>query len=374
MKAQPHPAQQRRLATLARYGILDTPRERDFDEIVQLASEICEAPISVVNLIDEHRQWFKAEVGLGTRETPLATSICSHVILEADYVEIHDTLKDSRTKDNELCLAKDGLRFYAGCLLKPDNGLPLGTLCVLDTKPRTLTDFQKRALSILARRVMRELDLRLALRDQDVLRNEMDHRVKNSLQTVASYVRVYQGQMKKGEIDASDVLDAVARRIEAVSALHAALHKSDDGREVELDDYLGQLVDYLKDSVPNNVTIRLAAIAASVESQTANAVGMIVSEFVANSVKHGFRDRAEGRVLIQMTTDADGLHIECRDNGVGVNSVSGSQVSDGERPSRNSGLGTRLVASAASQIGAKLTRTSDESGYQLRLTLPVSAN
>jgi GAF domain-containing protein len=102
MKAEPHPQQHNRLTTLRQYDILDTPRERDFDDIVALASEICGTPIAVINLIDEHRQWFKAEVGLGVRETPLETSICSHVILEDDFVEIEDTLVDDRTADNEL--------------------------------------------------------------------------------------------------------------------------------------------------------------------------------------------------------------------------------------------------------------------------------
>jgi two-component sensor histidine kinase len=371
MKAQPHPSQKLRLATLRQYEILDTPREKDFDEIVQLASEICETPISVINLIDEHRQWFKAETGLGTRETPLATSICSHVILESDYVEIPDTLSDPRTADNELCQAQDGLRFYAGYLLKPENGLPLGTLCVLDTKPRQLTDFQKRSLAVLARRVMRELDLRRALRDQAVLRNEMDHRVKNSLQTVASFVRVYHGQLKKGEMEASTVLDAVARRIEAMSALHAALHRSSDGRQVELGGYIEELVDYLRDSVPERVTIDVEIVPVSILSSTAGSIGMIISEFVANSVKHGFPDGRKGLVEVSLTTDADGVHIHCRDNGVGAKSGEPGPAAECERPSRGSGLGTRLVASAASQIGATLKRSSDENGYKLQLTVPT---
>ena len=84
--------QDERLASLRSYGILDTEREADFDDIVGLASQLCGTPISVVNLIDQDRQWFKAEVGLGVRETPIESSICAHAILEADFVEIPDTL------------------------------------------------------------------------------------------------------------------------------------------------------------------------------------------------------------------------------------------------------------------------------------------
>ncbi len=103
LRATPHPQQDQRLRTLYNYEILDTPREEEFDEIVELAAEICDAPISVINLIDKDRQWFKAEVGLGARETPLETSLCSHAILEEPFVEIPDTLKDPRMADNPRC-------------------------------------------------------------------------------------------------------------------------------------------------------------------------------------------------------------------------------------------------------------------------------
>ena len=139
MEASIRPRQEERLSVLRSYGVLDTPREADFDEIVALASAICETPISVVNIRDAERQWFKAEVGLGVRETPLESSLCSHPILESDFQDVPDTLDDARMCDNPLRLADDGLRFYAGALLMTSGGLPIGTLCVLDTKPRRLT-------------------------------------------------------------------------------------------------------------------------------------------------------------------------------------------------------------------------------------------
>lgn len=114
MKPDLHPQEAARLTELRRYGILATEREREFDDLVEIASEICEVPVSVVNFIDEGRQWFKAEVGLGVRSTPLDTSLCGHVILQGDFVEIHDTLNDSRMADNPLCTSEPGFRFYAG--------------------------------------------------------------------------------------------------------------------------------------------------------------------------------------------------------------------------------------------------------------------
>jgi PAS domain S-box-containing protein len=155
-------AEARRLAALARYRILDTPREADFDDIAELASEICGTPIALVNLIADGRQWFKAEVGLGVRETPLETSFCGHAILEEDFMLVPDAARDPRFERNPLVTGAPGLRFYAGALLKTDDGFPIGTLCVLDHRPRTLTEQQIRALKRLARQVMSQLEQRRA--------------------------------------------------------------------------------------------------------------------------------------------------------------------------------------------------------------------
>ncbi len=169
MKAAPHPDQAHRLAALRELDILDTETEAEYDEIAGLVAAICDAPVGVVNLIDADRQWFKAETGLGVRSTPLDTSLCSHVILQGGYVEIPDTLEDARMSDNPLCLGDAGFRFYAGAVLTSEEGLPVGTLCVLDTKPRQLTAFQRQAVETLGRQVMRLFDLRLALKRQELL-------------------------------------------------------------------------------------------------------------------------------------------------------------------------------------------------------------
>ncbi|KSB90603.1 hypothetical protein AS593_21740 [Caulobacter vibrioides] len=161
--ADPSEREARRLVALRRYDILDTPREPAFDEIAALAAEICGTPIAVVNLIDEHRQFFKAEVGLGVRETPLETSFCAKAILEDDFLLVPDATRDHRFDGNPLVTGEPHLRFYAGALLKTAEGLPIGTLCVLDTAPKELSPLQQRTLQVLARQVMSQLDLRLSL-------------------------------------------------------------------------------------------------------------------------------------------------------------------------------------------------------------------
>jgi PAS domain S-box-containing protein len=158
-----------RLAALESYAILDTPPERAFDEVVQLAAQICAAPIAVVNLIAEQRQFFKAEIGLGVRETPLDVSICAHAILQPGLFIVPDTTRDPRFAENPLVTGAPHLRFYAGALLETAEGLPLGTLCVLDHAPRPggLTQQQGFALQVLAKQVMSQLDLRRALKARE---------------------------------------------------------------------------------------------------------------------------------------------------------------------------------------------------------------
>jgi PAS domain S-box-containing protein len=160
MQASIHPDEERRLAALRAFDVLDTPRENEFDDIVRVVAAICGTPIAVINLIDQGRQWFKAEVGLGVRETPLPASICAHAILQSDLLVVPDTLNDSRFADNPLVIGHPGLRFYAGALLKTSDDLPLGTVCVLDYKPRGLNEDHQALLKLMASQVMKMLELR----------------------------------------------------------------------------------------------------------------------------------------------------------------------------------------------------------------------
>ena len=163
--------EEERLAALKKYAILDTSPEQAFDDIVRLAAQLLDAPIAVVNLIDADRQWFKAEIGLGVREMPLGDSFCKFALLETDRLVVADTHDDPRFAGNPLAFGPPGLRFYAGEVLKTADGLPLGTLCIIDTKPRPqgLTALQAFALQTLARQVWNQLELRKIVHDQEAL-------------------------------------------------------------------------------------------------------------------------------------------------------------------------------------------------------------
>jgi len=161
-------ANEKRLAALHRYDVLDTPREAAYDDITRLASHICQTPIALVSFVDNERQWFKSAVGIGVKETRADISLCAHALLQKDVMVVPDTLTDERFKNNPLVLGEPHFRFYAGALLQSPEGDPLGTLCVLDYVPRTLSAQQIDALRALARQVMTLLELRRLVTEKDV--------------------------------------------------------------------------------------------------------------------------------------------------------------------------------------------------------------
>ncbi|AMR31580.1 hypothetical protein A0256_09160 [Mucilaginibacter sp. PAMC 26640] len=155
MTAPPIPSNEKqRLKALDDYAILDTLSESEFDRITELASIICEVPISLVSLVDEKRQWFKSVLGLDVRETAREISFCRYAILDTGLMEVPDATQDLRFQNNSLVTGAPDIRFYAGYPLIDPEGNALGTLCVIDRKPRELTEKQKRAMQLLAQEVM----------------------------------------------------------------------------------------------------------------------------------------------------------------------------------------------------------------------------
>jgi len=150
-----------RLRALERLGVLDTAPEREFDALVAIAALVCGVPISLVSLVDHHRQWFKANVGLpGVTELPRDAAFCAHAILDDGIFEVPDALADPRFADNPLVATAPDIRFYAGATLRLSDGAHVGTLCVIDRVPRRLSETQREALRLLSIAVVQALESR----------------------------------------------------------------------------------------------------------------------------------------------------------------------------------------------------------------------
>lgn len=157
-----------RLNVLNGYGILDTPHEEPFERVAALAQLIFDTPIVLISLLDEHRQWFKSNIGLDIRETPREQAFCNETIRSEDVLVIGDAERDIRTALNPLVTGKPHIRFYAGAPLVTPEKARLGSLCVIDRQPRGFDDRQKAILQSLAGLVMTEMELRRQT-DQDWL-------------------------------------------------------------------------------------------------------------------------------------------------------------------------------------------------------------
>jgi PAS domain S-box-containing protein len=201
-----------RLAALDGFGILDTASERGFDDIVQLATVLCGAPIALVSLVAGDRQWFKARIAFPADETDLSRSVCAHALAEPDLLIIRDLARDPRTRDNPLVTRPPFLRFYAGAPLAAEGGVRLGTLCVIDHEPRPegLTPTQASSLRKLAAQVVAQMDLRQAIASRDAALAEQRATLLRQDALAEAQAAVSRA---KGDLDASlDALVAGAMR------------------------------------------------------------------------------------------------------------------------------------------------------------------
>jgi PAS domain S-box-containing protein len=175
-----------RLEALRRYRVLDTPPGQPFEDLALLASHICGTPVALVSLVDADRQWFKARVNFEKPETPREVAFCAHAILGNDVFVVPDARADRRFAENPMVAGDAGIRFYAGAPLVTSDGFAVGTLCVMDRKPRTLTAEQTEALRALSRQVVAQLELGRRLKLEREEAEDVLHDKEETLRVLVS--------------------------------------------------------------------------------------------------------------------------------------------------------------------------------------------
>ena len=291
-----------RLAALRKYRILDTEPERAFDDLALLASHICGTPIALITLVDADRQWFKARTGTSLTETSRAISFCSHAIEQRGLFIVPDAREDDRFRDNPLVTGGPSVRFYAGAPLRTRDGYALGTLCVIDCIPRTLTDGQREALDALRRQVEAQLELRRNLHE---LKTALAARDKAEANVVTLSSLIPYCSMCQLNLTLPAVPSAIPQIVEGVGAVLREKHWPEDD---------------------------------------VMAVELALQEAVANAIKHGCGGDPEKQVQCCVTVDASGeVLIVVRDPGKGFDVTSVPNPLDSENLFKTSGRGVFLI-------------------------------
>ena len=297
------------------------------------------------------------------RETPIDSSICAHAILQSELFIIPDTTQDDRFCDNPLVTGDPRLRFYAGALLETPEGFPLGTVCVLDYKPRNLDQTQKDFLRLMAHQVMKLLELRRiaaaehiarlkaeeVVKENETLMREGDHRLMNSLQLVQSLLALQSRSAASEETKTQ--LALASNRVLAIATVHKQLHLTGSMEEVDIGDFLRRLCESLKHTAPPQIeAIKLTADTCLRRSDVASGLGLLVAELVTNSFKYAYAVDQRGNISVDFKQTQDGWRLVVSDEGRGL--------PEGFDIGQSKGFGMQVVKAFVQRLSAKLTISS----------------
>jgi len=394
-----------RLAILDSYGILDTPAERAFDDVVRLISQLLDAPMAAVSLVARDRQWFKSELGLGMKETPLGDSICRVAMLEGEPLVVPDTRADPRFDCNSLVNAVDGVRFYAGAVLRNRDGVPLGALCVLDRKPRPqgLSEQQQFMLTTMAHQLMSQIELRKAMAEQDALiaaLRDADQRKDEFLAMLAHELRnplapIVSAATMLANFDIDPAMVQRASEIIARQAGHMTSLIDDlldvsrvtrgkvelEIREIDFKDVITDAIEQVRpliEKLRHRVVLDLLPARAIVTGDRKRLV-QVMTNLLSNAAKYTLEG---GRIDVLLTARDDRMTVHIRDDGIGMSpeliATAFELFSQGARGLDRSqgglGIGLALVRSLLKLHGGAVSASSEGPGCgsTFRVELPLS--
>lgn len=391
-----------RLKELTLLEILDTIPEEEYDQITELASQICEVPVSLVTLIDKDRQWFKSAHGVDAKETPRDYAFCAHAINKPDDIfEVHDLRLDKRFHDNPLVANDPNVVFYTGVPLVLSDGNALGTLCVIDTKPKKLNDFQKKALEILSRQVVKSLELRKKnleikrqneqLKEKNIILRDLAHVISHDLKSPLNNI------IGLSEIlTSSDTLEE-----EEIKQLNGLIYQTANNLKVLIDDVMTYAASE-NSLIAINERVSLTKIVAecrshfnhlrdvkfNVDLKCETVIGnpsawkQIIFNLVSNAVQ--YNDKPQVSISISSFTAEDAsLKFVVKDNGTGIAEHLRAEVlkpfktlkAKTRNGEKSSGLGLATVNKLVSGLNGTIEIQSNEPcGAVFTVNVPVIQN
>ncbi len=382
-----HKKEAERIKSLKSYLVLDTEAEEEIDNLTELASEICETPISLVSLVDENRQWFKSKVGLEVNETSRELAFCAHAINKTNELfVVEDARTDKRFFDNPLVTSHPNVIFYAGVVLKSDEDLPLGTLCVIDNVPRKLSDKQIRSLKMISKQIMTLLNYKKSLRKQEELsvqllqKNlELDsfasiaaHDLKSPLANIIGsanlFSEIYAKQIDEEGRVIIDIIEKSGQHLKSLIDGLLQFSKIDDlSLLTKTKVNLVKLVKDLTKLIGNkdNLKISLNTPLTSIETYPIILDQILINLFT-NSLKYSNKKIAE--IELNVSENSSHYLFVVKDNGPGIAKKDQSVIfnlfhtaaSEDQYGNKGNGIGLATIKKIIEKIGGEIHVVSEE--------------
>lgn len=390
-----------RLRALEEYDILDTLIEQSYDDITQLASQICETPIALISLLDSNRQWFKSHHGLNATETPRDLAFCAHAILESQPFIVEDSLLDERFSDNPLVTSGPEVRFYAGIPLETPDGYNIGTLCVIDQKVKKLNDTQIKSLQILSKQVINLMELKKNIKLRDIQKIQLlnsakmaslgeiasgvAHEINNPLMILKGKTNQLKKLMEDDTIDSVKAMEYfnkiefVTERINKIVKSMSLYSRYSNGAVMtnsSVEDIIGSTIILCKEKIQENsldIKINLPKNF-SIECYPSE-ISQVIMNLIYNA-SDAIENNSEKWILIEVTEENNFVEIKISDSGKGIEKGIIDQIMQPFFTTKEIGKGTGLGLSLSSEIVRKhngsLTYDSNAENTTFVIKLPIN--
>lgn len=399
MKNSPK-SEQDRLESLYSYGVLDTAPEESFDKITKLASYICGTPVAVISLIDKDRQWFKSIHGIDRlTEISREDSICTYAIEQEKIFIVPDALKDPRFQNNPFVIGGPKIRFYAGASLVTPEGQKIGTLCVMDTHPRNMSDEQIEAMKTLSEQVIDLLELRKShkqlyeqhqllvnkarLQTIGELAGGVCHQINNPLAIIVGRSMILRSQLKQKFSDDQEVLkelDVIDQTSQRISGILKALrmYAKDFGNEVTINS-VNEIVDDAMTLIKGKLTAQKVNLHYERGEEARalmnkNQISQVVLDLLNNAVE-AMEETPSKELTVEIQADEKNIHLVVTDSGKGIREEESDKIFEPffTTKNRHFGVGLSNAKNFMNQHKGRIQLLKKKNPTQFIVTIPKSA-